>query len=375
MKKGIIIIGISILCILPFIGSAQNSSLWFPRQNRGTTYLRPITPVWGVSSTKGFSGGTLSGDKLYIRGVTSCSQALETDSVGEVICGTDDTSAGSGTPGGNKNEIQFNNGASNFGGSTKLTFNSGSGLMEVSSTMSGWNLKALDSLTSSGTLSIEGNASFQSGVTCTDCIALTTETSGNYALGDGEAGNATSGDSGDAFFAAGTVDLDDGGTNANLTAVNGGLVYSTASAFAISTAGTAGQVLRSNGASAPTWGAVRGSGSLVWYFGSGSVRTSASMTFVLPVAVTARNVDIQADEAPTGAAMIVDLNEAGTTIFSTRPQVNDGANTEAGTHVFSDTALAAGSAITLDLDQVGSTFKGEQVTVILHFSYVNVVSP
>ena len=46
-----------------------------------------------------------------------------------------------------------------------------------------------------------------------------------------------------------------GGTNATLTAVNGGVVYSTASAMAITAAGTAGQVLTSNGAAAPTWAA------------------------------------------------------------------------------------------------------------------------
>lgn len=44
-----------------------------------------------------------------------------------------------------------------------------------------------------------------------------------------------------------------GGTNANLTAVNGGAVYSTGSALAITSAGTVGQVLTSNGAGAPTW--------------------------------------------------------------------------------------------------------------------------
>lgn len=45
-----------------------------------------------------------------------------------------------------------------------------------------------------------------------------------------------------------------GGTNATLTANAGGIVYSTASAMAITAAGTAGQVLISNGISAPTWG-------------------------------------------------------------------------------------------------------------------------
>ena len=54
-------------------------------------------------------------------------------------------------------------------------------------------------------------------------------------------------------WAATDVELAHGGTNASLTAVNGGVIYSTASAMAITSAGTAGQVLTSNGASAPTW--------------------------------------------------------------------------------------------------------------------------
>ena len=49
------------------------------------------------------------------------------------------------------------------------------------------------------------------------------------------------------------VGLLHGGTNASLTAVNGGIVYSTASAMAITSAGTSGQILQSNGASAPSW--------------------------------------------------------------------------------------------------------------------------
>lgn len=52
------------------------------------------------------------------------------------------------------------------------------------------------------------------------------------------------------------VALAAGGTNASLTAVNGGIVYSGASAMAISAAGTSGQVLLSGGAGVPTWGTV-----------------------------------------------------------------------------------------------------------------------
>ena len=52
---------------------------------------------------------------------------------------------------------------------------------------------------------------------------------------------------------SGTLSLTNGGTNASLTAVQGGIVYSTASALAISAAGTTGQFLQSNGTGAPTW--------------------------------------------------------------------------------------------------------------------------
>lgn len=51
----------------------------------------------------------------------------------------------------------------------------------------------------------------------------------------------------------GQLSLSRGGTNANLTAVNGGIVYSTASALAITSAGTSGQILKSAGAASPTW--------------------------------------------------------------------------------------------------------------------------
>jgi len=47
--------------------------------------------------------------------------------------------------------------------------------------------------------------------------------------------------------------LSSGGTNANLSPTNGGVVYSTATNFAVSSAGSSGQFLRSNGTAAPTW--------------------------------------------------------------------------------------------------------------------------
>ena len=56
------------------------------------------------------------------------------------------------------------------------------------------------------------------------------------------------------YRAGGTdIPLLDGGTNASLAAVNGGVVYSTAAALAITAAGAAGQILTSAGAAAPVW--------------------------------------------------------------------------------------------------------------------------
>lgn len=51
----------------------------------------------------------------------------------------------------------------------------------------------------------------------------------------------------------GVLPLANGGTNANLTAVNGGVLWSNATQAQITAAGNAGQILRSNGAAAPTW--------------------------------------------------------------------------------------------------------------------------
>lgn len=53
--------------------------------------------------------------------------------------------------------------------------------------------------------------------------------------------------------ATGVLPLANGGTNANLTAAAGGVLYSTASALALTAAGSAGQAFVSNGTSAPAW--------------------------------------------------------------------------------------------------------------------------
>lgn len=87
-----------------------------------------------------------------------------------------------------------------------------------------------------------------------------------------------------AITLAGTLSLANGGTNANLTAVNGGAVYSTGSALAITAAGTSGQYLRSNGAAAPTWVTLT-NGGLQLYAENPSSPTAPSATGTNAVAI------------------------------------------------------------------------------------------
>ena len=56
----------------------------------------------------------------------------------------------------------------------------------------------------------------------------------------------------------GTLPIANGGTNSTATATAGGSAYGTGTAFAFTAAGTAGQVLTSAGASAPTWSGIAG---------------------------------------------------------------------------------------------------------------------
>jgi hypothetical protein len=68
---------------------------------------------------------------------------------------------------------------------------------------------------------------------------------------------------------------------------------------------------------------------------------------------------------PTGAALVVDVNKNGTTIYtdqSDRPSITAGTNSATGNEP-AVTALAAGDYLTVDVDQAGSTAAGSDLTV------------
>lgn len=78
----------------------------------------------------------------------------------------------------------------------------------------------------------------------------------------------------------GTLPIANGGTNSTGTPTAGGVPYGTGTAFAFTSAGAAGQVLTSNGTSAPTWSAVVGTLSEMdrWHLPSDEGSPSTSST-------------------------------------------------------------------------------------------------
>lgn len=77
---------------------------------------------------------------------------------------------------------------------------------------------------------------------------------------------------------SGTFPIARGGTNATATPTAGAVAYGTGTAYAFTSAGTAGQVLTSNGAGAPTWAAAAATGvtSVAQTFTGGIISVSGS---------------------------------------------------------------------------------------------------
>ena len=88
---------------------------------------------------------------------------------------------------------------------------------------------------------------------------------------------------------------------------------------------------------------------------------TAKITFRMPYAMTLSEVRVSVGTAPTGANLIVDINESASTILSTKLSIDAGektSTTAATPPVISDSALADDAEITIDIDQIGSTVAG-----------------
>ena len=95
---------------------------------------------------------------------------------------------------------------------------------------------------------------------------------------------------------------------------------------------------------------------------------TAKVTWRMPYAFNLTGVRTSATTAPTGSGLVIDLNEGGTTVLSTKVTIDAGAKTSttAGTPpVISDAALADDAEMTADIDAVGSTIAGTGAKITL----------
>lgn len=91
--------------------------------------------------------------------------------------------------------------------------------------------------------------------------------------------------------------------------------------------------------------------------------------FRMPYAGTLTAVRASVNTAPTGAALVVDINETGTTLLSTKLSIDateTSSTTAATPAVISDSALADNAEISVDIDQIGSSVAGAGLKVMLY---------
>jgi len=101
-----------------------------------------------------------------------------------------------------------------------------------------------------GTLPIANGGT---GTTSTTFVNAATNVTGTLPVANGGTGTTSTTFVNAATNVTGTLPIANGGTNSTATPTAGGVVYGTGTAQAVTSAGTSGYFLKSNGASAPTW--------------------------------------------------------------------------------------------------------------------------
>jgi hypothetical protein len=128
-------------------------------------------------------------------------------------------------------------------------------------------------------------------------------------------------------------------------------------------------------ATTPTWVIVGGADAKVAILTvegdlAGTVTGHIRIYNLLGRDVTIHKVFVAADTAPSGADIIVDVNQNGTTIFTDqahRPHVAAGANTGSTTTIDEPT-WQDGHYLTADIDQIGSGTPGSNISIFILYS-------
>ena len=88
--------------------------------------------------------------------------------------------------------------------------------------------------------------------------------------------------------------------------------------------------------------------------------------------MTVVDVGAYCDTAATGSVTTIDINEAGTTILSTKITIDateKTSETAATPPVISDSAIAADAIITFDIDGIGSSTAGKGLVVWMEVTF------
>jgi hypothetical protein len=98
--------------------------------------------------------------------------------------------------------------------------------------------------------------------------------------------------------------------------------------------------------------------------------TAGASRYRFPFPATLVGISAAVGTAPTGAPILIDVNRGGATVFgfpSDRLSIAAGEHDAAETTEILHSAIAAGDYLTCDIDQVGSSDPGADLTVFIRY--------
>ncbi len=106
---------------------------------------------------------------------------------------------------------------------------------------------------------------------------------------------------------------------------------------------------------------------LMWYIsGEQETGTDVSAYLVVPFSGTIITAQAHVKTNPTGADLIIDINKNGTTLWASGKLTISATATDGSKTTFDNTTVSVDDYFTVDIDQIGSTLPGENLTVLLY---------